>query len=329
MEHGGVLTVVRLGPDGTVDTAFGAAGVATLPADPEHRGWNAEVGIAEDSEGRIVLGGNVSGHVVAGRLLEDGPPDEDFGDGGGRRRRFVAGENNLFSGLVLLDDGRILIGGTGGWVDLCCSAALMQLRGDPDPYTLLEQVPGPEVAGPVARFVLGALPASDRFECRLDGAAWEPCDGVVELTGLPNGPHVFEARAIGPDGAPADPIAYAFTVAVPPPADPPPADPPPVDPPPVDPPPVDPAVETPPVDLPSVDPARIDIPGVDAPIQLPPVRLPAAPTIPARLGAPPAAPSAVASTRRKARRSRAARRRAAARAKARRLRTARAARARH
>jgi uncharacterized delta-60 repeat protein len=327
---GGVLTVVRLGPDGTVDTSFGHAGVATLPADPEHRGWNVEVGIAEDSEGRIVLGGNVSGYVVAGRLLEDGTPDEDFGDGGVRRRRFAAGENNLFSGLTLLDDGRILIGGTGGSVDLCCSAALMQLRGDPDPYTLLEQAPGPEVVEPVARFVLGAMPASDRFECRLDGTEWEPCDGAVELTDLPNGAHLFEARAIGPDGAPAEPIAYAFTVAVPPPIDPPPVepppvDPPPVDPPPVDPPPLDPAVGTPPVDLPAVDPARIDIPRVDAPIHLPPVRLPAAPTMPARLGAPPAAPSAVASPRRKASRSRAARRRA----QARRLRAARAARARH
>jgi uncharacterized delta-60 repeat protein len=299
---GGVLTVVRLDAAGEPVAGFGDAGIASLPADPEHRTWAEPVSVAEDAEGRFVVAGTVSGHVVVGRLLADGAVDEDFGDRGVKRREFVgtgadSNQNNILGGMLLRDDGRILLGGLGGSYDACCSPALMQLRGSEDPYTLLPELPGLEVVTSTVKFVLAAVGAGDLFECRLDGGEWAPCKAVVELTGLANGRHVFEARALLPDGTRAVPARHEFTVAVPH------VEPPPVEPPPVEPPPVE-----PPIELPPVGPPAVGVP----PVGVPPV---AAPPVAASLPRPATAPS----TRQSRPTSAAARRRAACRA-ARRLR---------
>ncbi|HEV2813860.1 MAG TPA: hypothetical protein VGW10_11470 [Solirubrobacteraceae bacterium] len=233
---GGVLTVVRLTPAGDPDPAFGADGVATLPADPEHRTWTDAVSVAEDPAGKVVVVGNVSSHVVAGRLLADGTADPAFGDGGVRRRQLVPGDNNILGEIVVRDGGQILIGGYGGTIDACCSPALIQLRGGDVPDTLLDGVPGLHLVTSTVRFVLGAVPATGLFECRLDGGPWEPCGPVVELKDVPNGDHVFEARAVTPGGlVDAEGVRYEFVVDAPP-AEPPVTEPPVVVPPVVTPP---------------------------------------------------------------------------------------------
>jgi uncharacterized delta-60 repeat protein len=71
--------VQRLTPSGMVDTAFGNGGVALLPApatfDP--------AAIAEDAQGRILVGGLYPGAAVAlARLLPDGSIDRSFGSDG-------------------------------------------------------------------------------------------------------------------------------------------------------------------------------------------------------------------------------------------------------
>jgi uncharacterized delta-60 repeat protein len=251
-----VLAVARVTPAGEPDPAFGTNGLATLRPDPEHRTWNGPVSVAEDPHGKIVVVGTVSGHVLAGRMLADGRPDHGFGDQGVRRRQFVPGDsNNILGDVLVRDGGQILVAGLGGTPEACCAPALMQLRGADVPDTLLEAVPGLEVVTSTVRFVLGALPATGLFECRLDEGPWEPCGPVVELTGLENAVHVFEARAVTAGGLlDADGVRYEFTVAVPPAPEPelPPdgAGPPPVD------------VELPPVD--------VELPPVDG-IKLPPV----------------------------------------------------------
>jgi subtilisin-like proprotein convertase family protein len=47
-----------------------------------------------------------------------------------------------------------------------------------------------------------ADPATDLFECSIDGGEWEPCDGgMVTYDDLPDGQHSFLVRSIGPDGS--------------------------------------------------------------------------------------------------------------------------------
>jgi hypothetical protein len=56
-----------------------------------------------------------------------------------------------------------------------------------------------------ATFTLRAQPAGGGFECRLDGGAWRACEATHTITGVADGSHTLEARAIGgpPDATPA------------------------------------------------------------------------------------------------------------------------------
>jgi uncharacterized delta-60 repeat protein len=74
--------VLRLLPDGSLDPAFGNAGVATIPPPAAYPTSRAEA-ITLDSQGRIVVAGEVDDDVPAvARLLPDGTPDAAFASGG-------------------------------------------------------------------------------------------------------------------------------------------------------------------------------------------------------------------------------------------------------
>ncbi len=51
------------------------------------------------------------------------------------------------------------------------------------------------------------------FECRLDGGAWGPCSSPKDFTGLPDGDHTFEVRAIDQAGnTDGSPQSYTWTI---------------------------------------------------------------------------------------------------------------------
>ncbi len=78
------MVLMRILPEGAPDMSFGSGGVAVSPLAGEEHAFG--VSLAEDDQGRIVVGGNVSSgdrnSTVIWRYLPDGLPDEGFGGGG-------------------------------------------------------------------------------------------------------------------------------------------------------------------------------------------------------------------------------------------------------
>jgi hypothetical protein len=72
------------------------------------------------------------------------------------------------------------------------------------PETVVSSAPEKTVADPDATFVFSADgPATaGGFECHLDRSRWQPCASPHTVTGLPDGRHSFEVRAIGAAGRP-------------------------------------------------------------------------------------------------------------------------------
>ena len=73
------------------------------------------------------------------------------------------------------------------------------------PATVIDAGPPKTVAKAEATFVFTASGAAAAgFECHLDRARWQPCTSPHTVSGLPDGKHSFEVRAIGAAGR-ADP----------------------------------------------------------------------------------------------------------------------------
>ena len=86
LEDGSLLrtraAVLRLLPDGTLDTSFGSGGVVVVEPPAPYRTTRAET-FAVDPQGRMVIAGEVDDDVPSlTRLLPDGTPDPAFGSGG-------------------------------------------------------------------------------------------------------------------------------------------------------------------------------------------------------------------------------------------------------
>ena len=71
--------------------------------------------------------------------------------------------------------------------------------------TFIDGGPAATVESRTATFTLRAQPAGGGFECRLDGGPWRACAATHTITGVADGSHTLEARAIGgpPDATPA------------------------------------------------------------------------------------------------------------------------------
>jgi uncharacterized delta-60 repeat protein len=83
------------------------------------------------------------------------------------------------------------------------------------PDTSLDEGQGPSgvVAASTATFTFRSDEAAATFECRLDGAAYTSCSGMVHYTGLAEGPHTFEVAAIDAAGnRDATPAVRTWTV---------------------------------------------------------------------------------------------------------------------
>jgi hypothetical protein len=94
------------------------------------------------------------------------------------------------------------------------------------PQTTIVSKPANPSTSPSASFTYDSNEPGSSFECKLDGAAFALCQASgIAYTGLANGPHTFQVRAIDPSGnVDPTPAAYSFSVqvaATPPPQPPP------------------------------------------------------------------------------------------------------------
>jgi hypothetical protein len=74
------------------------------------------------------------------------------------------------------------------------------------PETVIDSGPSGPTASPDAEFTFSSSEPASSFECSLDGGAFEPCSSPIEHTGLGEGPHLFQVRAIDSVGN-ADPTS--------------------------------------------------------------------------------------------------------------------------
>jgi hypothetical protein len=64
------------------------------------------------------------------------------------------------------------------------------------PQTMIASGPSGLVASSEATFEVGSDDPAASFECRLDGGSWASCASPVALSGLADGAHTFDVRAI-------------------------------------------------------------------------------------------------------------------------------------
>jgi hypothetical protein len=88
------------------------------------------------------------------------------------------------------------------------------------PETTIDSKAADPSASSTASFSYHSNEAGSSFECALDGAGFSACPTAgVSYTGLANGPHSFQVRAIDPSAnVDPTPAGYSFSVAVPVPA---------------------------------------------------------------------------------------------------------------
>jgi uncharacterized delta-60 repeat protein len=113
------LTLMRLGPDGTVDTSFAAAGTASVPLSSSPEEHVGPMLILPDGKflfaGRRRFGYTNSSRsdVLLLRLNPDGSPDETFG-AGGFRAIDVGSTGDVTADLVMGPDGKPVVTGRRG-----------------------------------------------------------------------------------------------------------------------------------------------------------------------------------------------------------------------
>lgn len=106
------ILVLRLNPDGTRDTSFGASGVVIFTGPPDAS--DSAAGVALQSDGRIVVAGQRSNgtdiDILVFRLRADGTLDASFRGSGSAQ--YDLGGNESAGGVALQSDGRIVLAGT-------------------------------------------------------------------------------------------------------------------------------------------------------------------------------------------------------------------------
>jgi uncharacterized delta-60 repeat protein len=110
----GKMSVVQLRPNGTLDPGFGQGGVRLIG--PAGSTVDTANGVTIDGTGRVVVVGSVGGpcatNLLAARVRQDGSLDQTFsGDG---RWTLNRGKNDSGLGVVLDQQGRVVIGGYSG-----------------------------------------------------------------------------------------------------------------------------------------------------------------------------------------------------------------------
>jgi uncharacterized delta-60 repeat protein len=120
------FAVARYDADGSLDDNFGAHGIATIDLGTEN---NDAEGLALQSDGKIVLGGNAGEDVGLVRLLPNGSLDPTFGNLGKSVTKIGLGAD--VNGVALDSGGGILIAGsTVGAISQNHDFLLAGFRGD-------------------------------------------------------------------------------------------------------------------------------------------------------------------------------------------------------
>jgi len=109
--------IVRLNPNGTLDSAFGMGGLATIDFTGNGDGI---FGLALQPDGKIVAVGRTSNNpfdgtrwnFAAARILPNGDLDATFGGGGKVWTDFAAKDDTAFA-VLIQGDGKILVAGRG------------------------------------------------------------------------------------------------------------------------------------------------------------------------------------------------------------------------
>lgn len=78
--------------------------------------------------------------------------------------------------------------------------------------TTLDTGPTGTVPATTATFTFSATSPAAAFECRLDGGGWEFCSSPRQVTGLAEGAHTFEVRAVDGDQPDPTPAVRSWTV---------------------------------------------------------------------------------------------------------------------
>lgn len=103
--------MIAFNEDGSLNNHFGDHGVQTLDLIPDNS-WERAYSCLYEKDGAILLGGFLGGFGVA-RILPDGSPDPNFGEGGLARANFPDNRYFLSNGACGLkqSDGKILVPG--------------------------------------------------------------------------------------------------------------------------------------------------------------------------------------------------------------------------
>jgi uncharacterized delta-60 repeat protein len=112
------MAVVRLLPDGTLDSTFGIGGRTTIVFDLEPNGQDIALATAQQSNGRLIVAGAAvapsTGAIAATlvRLMPDGTPDATFGSVGKRTYDFGQStpSGQLFNGIAFQDNQIVVVG---------------------------------------------------------------------------------------------------------------------------------------------------------------------------------------------------------------------------
>jgi uncharacterized delta-60 repeat protein len=102
----GTIAAARYNADGSLDLTFGTGGQLTLPQFPAFVVRDA----ALQPDGKILIAGAVGGDFALVRVLPNGSPDPAFDGDGLVVSDFGASESG--SSVIVLGDGRIVLGGT-------------------------------------------------------------------------------------------------------------------------------------------------------------------------------------------------------------------------
>ncbi|MGH2905162.1 MAG: adventurous gliding motility protein AgmC [Solirubrobacterales bacterium] len=78
------------------------------------------------------------------------------------------------------------------------------------PVTTLDETPDANDPSSDATFKFSSNESPSTFECRVDGGSWTLCTSPLTITGLADGPHTFDVRAIDEAGNP-DPAPASFS----------------------------------------------------------------------------------------------------------------------
>jgi subtilisin-like proprotein convertase family protein/subtilisin family serine protease len=189
----GDLEIEVTGPDGTT------VRLADHPGGPNNGGDNLSGTVFDDEAAQNISQGTAP---YTGNFK---PQDDQLSrfDGISRRGTWTLRVRDLFEGDV---------GTLQGW-GVSTQKALCNVDTTPPDTTIASAPPNP-TSSTSAQFVFGSNDGGATFECRLDGAAFEPCPANMTFGGLALGTHTVSARAIdGSENEDPSPASYSWLIA--------------------------------------------------------------------------------------------------------------------